>query len=207
MCQTAGDNGVGMNEVLRAAAFVTDFADQAVILPLAAVIAVALYAGGWRRGALAWTVAIIATLGLMLVLKIGFGACGRYIAGGQIESPSGHTAAAGVLYGSIFAFLAERMFGRTPLTLAVILAIVVVVGVSRVLLGAHTILEVCIGAAVGGIAAWLMVRGAGKPAQTSPSALLLLPVCAVLFLFHGLHLPAEAAIRGYATSWSVWACR
>jgi hypothetical protein len=34
--------------------FVTDFADQAVVLPLALTICLALAVAGWRRGALAW---------------------------------------------------------------------------------------------------------------------------------------------------------
>ena len=195
-----------MNEVLRIASFVTDFADQAVVLPVAAVIAVVLYTSGLRREAIIWTGVIATTLGLMLVLKVGFAACGHHFAGGQLESPSGHTAAAGVLYGSLFAFLVERLFGRTLLTLAAILTIVVVVGVSRILLGAHTVLEVCVGAIVGGIAAWLMVKGAGRPAIGSTSAFAVLPICAILFLFHGIHMPAEAAIRDAANRWSLSIC-
>ena len=38
--------------------FLTDFADQAVLLPVAAGVAIMLLLLGWRRGALAWTVAV-----------------------------------------------------------------------------------------------------------------------------------------------------
>ena len=41
---------------------VTNFADQAVILPLAVGIALVFALSGWRRGALAWTAAIGARL-------------------------------------------------------------------------------------------------------------------------------------------------
>ncbi len=34
--------------------FLTDFADQAVVLPFALVVAVALGVAGWWRGAFAW---------------------------------------------------------------------------------------------------------------------------------------------------------
>jgi hypothetical protein len=180
---------------MRFVSFVTDFADQAVVLPLAITVAVGLWAAGWRRGALVWSGVIAGTFLLMLALKIGFGACGSALAGDQLESPSGHTAAAGVLYGGMLAFVAEELFGRTYLTLGAILLVVTVIGVSRVMLGAHTPLEVLVGALVGTIAAFLMVKGLGRPGKTSPPALLLLPLLAVLFLFHGLHFPAEAAIK------------
>ena len=38
--------------------FLTDFADQAVVLPLVLVLALVLAAQGWRRGAAAWLVAV-----------------------------------------------------------------------------------------------------------------------------------------------------
>ncbi len=99
-------------------AFVTDFADQAVILPLIACVAVALWLAGWRRGVAVWCCGTAATLGLMLVLKVAFRACGPEMFGGAIESPSGHTAAAGAVYGSIFAFLNSRLARTQGLTRA-----------------------------------------------------------------------------------------
>ena len=194
--------------MLRLAAFVTDFADQAVVLPLAVLVAVLLYASGWRRGALVWTAVIVGTFALMLLLKLIFGACGHRLAGGEIESPSGHTAAAGVIYGTIFAFATERLFGRTPLTLLAVLVVIAAVGVSRVLLGAHTVGEVMVGAGVGLAAAFLLLRGAGSPRQGKAVTFVLLPATALLFLLHGLHLPAEAAIRHVAGSaWPLSLCR
>jgi len=47
--------------------FVTDFADQAVVLPLALAIGVTLAVFGWSRAALAWVVAVGAIFGLTLV--------------------------------------------------------------------------------------------------------------------------------------------
>ena len=48
--------------------FLTDFADQAVILPLALAIGIALLMQGWRRGAAAWAAAVFATFAAMLAL-------------------------------------------------------------------------------------------------------------------------------------------
>src|SRR5580700_3091621 len=58
-----------------AVTFITDFADQAVILPLVFAIGIALLVQGWRRGAAAWTLAVLATFATMLVLKLVFMAC------------------------------------------------------------------------------------------------------------------------------------
>ena len=192
-----------------AAAFVSDFADQAVVLPSAALIAMLLALAGWRRGAIVWSVAIVGTFGLMLVLKLGFGACGHLVGNGDIESPSGHTAAAGVFYGSIFAYFGERVFGRGLLAATLILLVVALVGTSRILLGAHTVPEVALGAAIGLVAALLTVRTAGPPPkQQGRMSLILLPALLLLFLSHGMHLPAEAAIRSFAdSSWLHDACR
>ena len=192
-----------------AAAFVSDFADQAVVLPSAVLIAVLLVLAGWRRGALVWSLAIVGTFGLMLVLKLGFNACGHLVGNGDIESPSGHTAAAGVFYGSIFAYFGERVFGRGLLALALILLVVALVGASRIVLGAHTVPEVTVGAAVGLVAALLAVRTAGTPPKhEGRTSLVLLPALLLLFLFHGMHLPAEAAIRRFADeTWLLSACR
>ena len=50
---------------MNAEQFVTDFADQAVILPLLLMVAIALWWCGWRRGALAWAIGVAASqLGL-----------------------------------------------------------------------------------------------------------------------------------------------
>src|SRR5450432_1483592 len=56
--------------------FLTDFADQAVVLPVAVVVAIVLAVMGWRRGALVWLGVLGVTFGVILVLKLGFLACG-----------------------------------------------------------------------------------------------------------------------------------
>jgi hypothetical protein len=48
----------------------TDFADLAVLLPLATVVAATIAAMCWLRGALAWTVAVVGVLGTILVVKV-----------------------------------------------------------------------------------------------------------------------------------------
>ena len=55
--------------------FLTDFADQAVVLPLTATVAIMLLLLGWWRGAIGWALAVPGTVVIVLSLKIIFYAC------------------------------------------------------------------------------------------------------------------------------------
>jgi len=190
------------------AGYVTDFADQAVLLPLAMAVGLVFVASGWRRGAIAWTAGIGAALGLMLLLKMTFLACGHLIAGGALHSPSGHTAASGIVYGGLLAIMARLVTGSERWTLPCAAAVALVIGASRLALGVHTVLEVGLGGIVGICGAVAVARLAGPP----PPELKLRTIAAlavlVLVLFHGFRMPAEAAIRQVAFDvWPLSACR
>ncbi len=203
--------------------FVTDFADQAVILPLAALTAIVLATGGWRRAAIAWLAVVAGTLGLMMVLKMVFAACGHYVTENGPISPSGHTAAAAAVYGGLLAMaarvMAPRMFaspmftsqgmaGQTWLPLVCAVAVACLIGATRLTLGVHTILDVLIGAAVGMAGATAFVGLAGPPPPGLRFAPLVPVVLAVFVIFHGFHLPAEAAIRNVSSHvWPLSECR
>ena len=107
--------------------FITDLADQAVVLPLVLAIGIALLAQGWRRGAAAWAVAVVATFAAMLAMKLIFLACSHSFGNIDIRTPSGHVAAATVVTGGLAALLLRRRASVLPL--AALAAIVV--GVSR----------------------------------------------------------------------------
>ncbi|MBN8873007.1 MAG: phosphatase PAP2 family protein [Rhodospirillales bacterium] len=170
--------------------FLTDFADQAVILPLVVAIALALAAQGWRRGALVWLIAVAGTFSVMLALKLTFLACSPLFGPMDIRSPSGHVAAATVVAGGLAALLTGRRMSILPVALLA----AVVIGISRLVLGAHSLPEVVLGALVGLCGATALLRFAGPPPP-----LRLAPIVAVIVvvaaLFHGVHLQAEAAIR------------
>ena len=188
--------------------FVTDFADQAVILPLIAGAAAALWIAGWRRGAVVWCCGTAATLGLMLVLKLAFHACGPEMFGGTIESPSGHTAAAGAVYGSIFAFINMRLGGPKASRVLIVLAVVTLIGATRVLLGAHTVQEALLGGAIGFAASQAMLSVAGEPARGKPVTLWSVSLLLIPLLLHGYHLPAEEHIDRFAPNvWPFSLCR
>jgi membrane-associated phospholipid phosphatase len=170
--------------------FLTNFADQAVMLPMVFAIAIVLATQGWRRGALVWLGVVFATFGLMLVLKLAFLTCARLPSPIDIHSPSGHVAAATLVCGGLAALLT----GRRAAILPVAVLAAAVIGASRLVLGAHSLPEVALGALVGLAGATALLVLAGPPPALRPARLLAVVVM-VAALFHGMHLPAEAAIR------------
>src|SRR5215211_6442054 len=108
--------------------FLTDFADLGLVLPVAALVALALAAVGWRREALAWSVAVAGTLAAMLVLKLAVLAYSGHLGAGM-RSPSGHTAAGTVLYAGLLALLVGRRLGtRTGVALLAGVALALLFG-------------------------------------------------------------------------------
>ena len=175
--------------------FLSDFFDQAVVLPLTFAVALALALGGWRRGAAAWLVCIAATLAAVLLGKLLVCACGPPLPL-SLRSPSGHTAAAAVACGGLLALLAPP--GRRALLLAVAgaAAAAALIGATRLALGVHSGSDVLVGGAVGiaGAAGLSQLAGARPPGLRR-----VLPVGAALatmVVFHGVHLHAEDGILG-----------
>ena len=192
--------------------FITDFGDQAVILPLAAAIALIFLVSGWRRGAAAWTVAIGATLGLMLLLKLAFLACGHLIPGTGIVSPSGHTAAAAVVYGGLAGIamrsVTSNKYWLMACTLAIAVLCAIVLGVSRLKLGVHSPAEVLAGGMIGVGGAVSSTALAGVPSSKLRLWHVLAVGLLILIVLHGAHLPAEDTIKSMAfTFWPFSACR
>jgi membrane-associated phospholipid phosphatase len=170
--------------------YVTDFADQAVLLPLAVIVALSLGFSGWWRGAGVWMIGVGGTLALMFALKVAFIACGP---AHVLRSPSGHTAAAAVVSGGLMVVLADRRQWAFPIALLA----AVVIGASRLVLGAHVPLEVVVGAlaGIGGAVLIALLAGPMPPFRRSWTAVLAL---AALLVLHGFRMPAEAQIRGFA---------
>jgi len=174
--------------------FITDFADQAVILPLVVAIGIALLMQGWRRAAAAWTFAAIATFAAILALKLVFLACPSGFATLPVRTPSGHVAAATFVTGGLAALLVRRH----AIAFALALLAAVVIGLSRLALGAHSPAELAIGGIVG-LAGVLALIGLAGPAPRALNARRIgLVAIVVAAVFHGLHLPAEAHIRDTA---------
>lgn len=153
-------------------------------------LAMGLAVQGWRKGALAWLAVVFATFALLLALKVVFLSCTPVFAPWDIRSPSGHVAAATVMASGV-----AGLFVRSRrAVLLVALGTAVLIGVSRVTLGAHSVFETFIGAAVGLAGATVLAGSFESPPPLRTGRLALL-LAALALLFHGFHLPAEAAIR------------
>jgi membrane-associated phospholipid phosphatase len=184
--------------------YLTDFADLAVILPLVFAVAIALALQGWRRGAVIWLIVVAGTFGIMLALKLIFLSCSPVFDPLDVHSPSGHVAAATVVTGGLAAMLSRRR--RSILPAAVLAALVI--GVSRLVLGVHTLPEVIVGALIGLVGAAVLLRFTSPPPRLRIAPLIAV-IVVVAVLFHGLHMPAEAAIRhtAYRVTQFIPACR
>lgn len=184
--------------------FLTDFGDQAVVLPLAAAIALCLLLLGWWRAAIGWAIAVFGTFALVLSLKIIFYACHAVLPDLGIVSPSGHTASATVVYGGVLTLLGRRgtrhLAAHLLLVAFAALALAVLFGVSRVDLGVHTIPDVLVGGAVGILGALLFVLLAGRPPEGFRRWALGATVLLVALVFHGRELHAEEMIQRIAIS-------
>ena len=187
----------------------TNFADQAVILPILALAAVGLLVSGWQRATLAWVIVVPGVLFVVLIGKIAtIGCAGPMTQSIGLYSPSGHTASAAVVYGGLVALLVRT---RWPERVALVSATVVaaVIGASRLLLGVHTVADVLVGAPVGILGAYALIRLAGPP----PRRLRFGPVIGVVLLIsvlllHGTHLQAEAEIGKIAWNFGAFGfCR
>ena len=171
--------------------FVTDFADQAVALPVALCVAAWLAWSGWRRGVILWLVALACVLAGVLVLKLVVLGCAPGTS--PLLSPSGHTGAAVFVYGGI-ATLAARL--RPGMAILAGLGLAILFGTTRVLLHVHTLADVFVGGGVGLAVlagfAWLAL-----PVPPGPRPVRLLLICLpVVLLLHGIHLDLEPRLRG-----------
>lgn len=193
---------------MSAASFLTDFADQAVLLPTAVAVGLMLAASGWRRGALAWTVAVGTALAATAALKLAFAACGGLVADDALRNPSGHTAAAAATYGGLAVIAARWPACRVRPALLAACAISLVIGASRVALGAHTVPEVVLGGAIGIAAAMAFARWSGRPPSTVRGSRVVLVAAAAALFLHGSHLRAEAVFRNKALlhTWPLSIC-
>lgn len=184
--------------------YLTDFADQAVILPLVLAVAITLAIQGWWRGALTWLLVVAVTFLTTLGFKLMFLACWPLFGPMDIHSPSGHVAASTVVAGGLAVMLSNRRHSILP---AAFLA-AIVIGISRLVLGMHSLPEVIVGALIGLAGAAALLRFAGTPPQLKIAPLIAV-VVVVAAVFHGMHLPAEAAIRhtAFRAAQFIPACR
>jgi membrane-associated phospholipid phosphatase len=180
--------------------FVTDFGDTAVTVPLALLMVGFLLAAKEPRLGAGWGLAIIGCAGATGALKMMLVACAHSLGGPGLSSPSGHSAMSTAVYGGYAAVIAATL-ARPAREALIAGAAVLIIGIacSRIILGAHSPLEVGIGLVVGmaALGAVLAVVARYRPARL-PIVWLAVPALAVAPLFHGRHWPAEQAVHHLA---------
>jgi membrane-associated phospholipid phosphatase len=138
--------------------YLTNLGDAAVVLPVAALILLWLLDLAGQRIALLWCCALLVAGGGTALLKIYIDACTIPVAG--LDSPSGHTGMSTLVYGGLALMIgAETASWRRLAVGAAGVVLVAAIALSRVVLGAHDVIEVVVGLLIGGTALALFARG------------------------------------------------
>lgn len=176
-----------------------------LLLPLSVLFAIVLWRGQAAPLAVRWSAALAAALTVMVVLKLYGHACGLPVLLERVASPSGHAAFSAFFYGSIALIIvrATTATWRQAAVLASAGGLVAAIGLSRVVLHAHSKLEVLIGLLVGGSAvlAFAVSSAAYPPVRlrlSMPVAAMVL-ACGLLVISTGDPGLVENAIRVIAS--------
>ena len=178
--------------------FVTNFGDEAVLLPLAAATLIWLWRMVGRRSALMWCGAVLICGGGTAITKIYLGACTTPI--DTLDSPSGHTSMSTLVYGGL-ALIAGAESETWPRVAAGTAgaALVVSVALSRIALGAHSPAEVAAGLVIGGVALALFARTYVQQRGAVQRIWPLLAAATIVALaLHGYHVQLEPLWRALA---------
>jgi membrane-associated phospholipid phosphatase len=177
--------------------FVTDLGDSAITLPLTVLTLLFLLFSGWTRAAVIFAVAIGGCGFTIGVLKLVFESCSHRLIGDGILNPSGHMAMSTAVYGSLAALLSCSLPARFRWLLVALAGVLAGgIGVSRVVLHAHTATDVACGFAIGLLAAILFDRLLrAEPVSRLQVSWLSLAALAVIAGMHGSRWPIEDTVH------------
>jgi membrane-associated phospholipid phosphatase len=174
----------------------TDFGDLAVLIPVSAVILIWLVRNS-SRAAPRWIFALSVCIGLTALLKIAFHACPP---ADNMHSPSGHTSFSTLVYGALTLVSATAWPGlHRVLVIVGGVGLILAIGVSRLLLDAHSVAEVGLGLVIGAVSLAMFSRQYLQAPTTKMWPLLVVAGVLALVL-HGRELHAEQflhRITGY----------
>jgi len=169
---------------------ITNFGDLALLLPLVAVVTVWLGAIRQPRALLWWFVAVGLCMGSTAALKIYYFICPPLI---DLHSPSGHTSLSTLVYGVLMLAVATVVTGwKRVAVVGSGVAFVAAIGVSRVLVHAHSMLEVVMGSIIGIVALAIFASQFWPRRPTEPRLRTMLIACfALMVMLNGQDLHAE----------------
>ena len=137
---------------LRIWHILTRLGEAQILLPAAALTAIALFARSeTRRLALSWMMLIITAAVITTASKVAFIGWGVGWADINFTGVSGHAMFAAAIYPILMiTFVSGQLRGNHRLSLALGCALAILVGLSRIEVGAHSLSEVLAGLVVGG---------------------------------------------------------
>jgi len=173
---------------------ITDFGDLAILLPLVAVVTAWLIALRQPRTVLWWLGAVAICMSTTAVLKIYFYACPPLT---DLHSPSGHTSLSTLVYGALTLAVAMIVSGwKRAAVLMAGAAFIAAIGVSRILVLAHSVPEVVLGSliGIGALALFAYRFWPRRPSEPRVQAMLITSM-ALMVMLNGQELRAEGLFQ------------
>ncbi len=172
----------------------TGFGDLAVLLPASTAILVWLLAIGAPGAAARWVAAVALCMGGIGLLKVYLFACA---AGAPVQSPSGHSGVAALVYGTLTAVLSARLAGGARLLVRIVGALFIAgIALSRLALGAHTPPDVATGLLIGlATLAFFLWEGSGRRVPAPSLRPLFMAVVVIVVGLQGHRLHAEEMLH------------
>lgn len=172
---------------------ITNLGGAGLTLPLALAIALWLAAGYTWRMAASWLLLLGAAIGLVTVTKIAFLGWGVGIREIDFTGVSGHAMLSTAVYPvAFFLMLQNARHGLRLAGVAAGLAMGVAVGLSRVVLDAHSPSEAITGCFVGALTALVFVRyWWGARSGRLSAAVVTLSLAVLTFALHDVRVPTQ----------------
>jgi membrane-associated phospholipid phosphatase len=172
---------------------ITNLGGAGLVLPLAVAIALWLVAGySWRMAA-SWLLLLGAAIGLVTVTKIAFLGWGVGVRELDFTGVSGHAMLSTAVYPVAFFLMLQDVRPRLRAAgVAVGLATGVAVGLSRIVLEAHSPSEAVAGFVVGALTALIFVRyWWDAQSRRLSAAAVTLSLAALTIALHNVHVPTH----------------
>jgi len=137
----------------------TGTGDLAVLVPLIGILSVWLLLTRQLAALCWWSTAVAICAGATAFLKIYFYVCPP---AADFSNPSGHTSLSTLVYGGLTLLISRSVIGwRRYVVVLLGAAVVFSIGMSRLLLHAHSFPEVLFGWLIGSLALWIFARAFG----------------------------------------------
>lgn len=141
-----------MNPIFPFAVAVTNFGESTVVLSTAIAVSGWFWLSQQRQLAVLWLFSIGGCAVTMILLKLSFLTCGHLVLEGTVHTPSGHSSMAAFFYGAAaltVGRLSPPAAKHQKLMMAVAFLFALAIGLSRIVIHAHSPQEVVVGLLIG----------------------------------------------------------